>query len=731
VAKLSEIQLGRPMQIAAYRHARRVLWDRYKRLKASGGIILADGVGLGKTYEALATAATLLSLRQHGKQRKQQRPYHVLILVPPRLITKWEDELRLPDKWPKYIAPWQTPATSAVYQTFSRPIVLRKMADLSARRARFYRRHEELPPGLYLANLNLLSQAGRKAGQLHRTPWDVVMVDEAHHPNNKLTRLPPHTLLARQKTAAILLTATPFQLSPKDMHGLLEVTFGGYGGAASWGKADEGAGRLYRDPAFKEYRTALLRYFKNRGDREAVTQAIAQRDAVETLLRDRIVRNHRKESRTYFLVDGVGRPHAVSDHLFRLDETRLAEILRSDALVDLDDPAREAYLAVRNHLAKQTAGGARPFVAGVLRQLLSTYGQFQRSSFGRAAHLDLPAEERHPKLAAASALVDRLIAAELARAVEQGWIGKILIFTTYVGAESGEEMPSAMNAHGTAATLKKILQSRVERLLPRPSRKLRLLVRARLVARLGPTDGLNTAERQAVKTVIGRFAGSRAAAVVFRDPKGNSQGSRNLTREARALGRMLAEIRAVNELVKTAAADEETEDAGFRAEKQRDGLFNHLLDRYSTRDLVARYDGAVDYQARDRHLRGFNSPFAPLVLIASSVGQEGIDLQTYCQHVVHYDLEWNPAKIEQREGRVDRLGRARKDPVNVYFLLCKGTYDERVLHVMVNRFRWHQVLLATRSRLETDPSRYQEGGISEAMVRKLALDLRPPRVHRG
>jgi SNF2 family DNA or RNA helicase len=52
-------------------------------------------------------------------------------------------------------------------------------------------------------------------------------------------------------------------------------------------------------------------------------------------------------------------------------------------------------------------------------------------------------------------------------------------------------------------------------------------------------------------------------------------------------------------------------------------------------------------------------------------------LQQYCRHVVHYDLEWNPAKLEQREGRVDRKGRKTDGPVNVYFLLCSGTYDER------------------------------------------------------
>ena len=149
------------------------------------------------------------------------------------------------------------------------------------------------------------------------------------------------------------------------------------------------------------------------------------------------------------------------------------------------------------------------------------------------------------------------------------------------------------------------------------------------------------------------------------------------------------------------------------------------MHRFTTRDLVARYDGASDQNTRDRHLRGFNSPYAPLVLITSSVGQEGIDLQRYCSHVMHYDLEWNPAKLEQREGRVDRQGREAEGPVNVYFLICKDTYDERVLHVMINRMRWHQVLLPNRKALRGDISSTQEARFDQKWFRRVALDLRP------
>ena len=45
-----------------------------------------------------------------------------------------------------------------------------------------------------------------------------------------------------------------------------------------------------------------------------------------------------------------------------------------------------------------------------------------------------------------------------------------------------------------------------------------------------------------------------------------------------------------------------------------------------------------------------------MVLIANEVMQEGLDLHRSCRRVVHHDLPWNPAQLEQRVGRVDRLG---------------------------------------------------------------------------
>ena len=66
--------------------------------------------------------------------------------------------------------------------------------------------------------------------------------------------------------------------------------------------------------------------------------------------------------------------------------------------------------------------------------------------------------------------------------------------------------------------------------------------------------------------------------------------------------------------------------------------------------------GTTKREARSRLMLAFNTPFFPDTLVCSRVMGEGIDLHRYCRHVIHHDLDWNPSDIEQRTGRIDRLG---------------------------------------------------------------------------
>ncbi len=64
-----------------------------------------------------------------------------------------------------------------------------------------------------------------------------------------------------------------------------------------------------------------------------------------------------------------------------------------------------------------------------------------------------------------------------------------------------------------------------------------------------------------------------------------------------------------------------------------------------------------DLPARADHVRAaFNSPFRPMVLVTTSIGQEGLDFHRWSRHLVHWDLPDNPVDLEQRDGRLRRHG---------------------------------------------------------------------------
>jgi hypothetical protein len=105
--------------------------------------------------------------------------------------------------------------------------------------------------------------------------------------------------------------------------------------------------------------------------------------------------------------------------------------------------------------------------------------------------------------------------------------------------------------------------------------------------------------------------------------------------------------------------------------------------------------GTTRRDARIRLMRGFNTPFFPDVLVCSQVMGEGVDLQRFCCHVIHHDLAWNPSTIEQRTGRIDRLGSKAEGrrPINVYLPYLAGAADERQYRVMSDRERWFRVVM--------------------------------------
>ena len=74
---------------------------------------------------------------------------------------------------------------------------------------------------------------------------------------------------------------------------------------------------------------------------------------------------------------------------------------------------------------------------------------------------------------------------------------------------------------------------------------------------------------------------------------------------------------------------------------------------------------------------------------------EGGDLQRHCRHVIHHDLALNLSSIEQRTGRIDRLGckAEGREPISIYLPYLAGAADERQYRVMTEREQWFRVVM--------------------------------------
>ncbi|MEZ4361621.1 MAG: helicase-related protein [Kofleriaceae bacterium] len=141
-----------------------------------------------------------------------------------------------------------------------------------------------------------------------------------------------------------------------------------------------------------------------------------------------------------------------------------------------------------------------------------------------------------------------------------------------------------------------------------------------------------------------------------------------------------------------------------------------------------------DGERRERLREAFNTPLYPMILIANEVMQEGLDLHKHCRRIVHHDLVWNPAQVEQRIGRIDRLGsltnRLRKSgadvTLDVLYPVIRGTIDERLFRTVKAREKWLEFLLGAPPNFsEYSLTDEEPPALPEKLCADLAVDLGP------
>jgi len=95
-------------------------------------------------------------------------------------------------------------------------------------------------------------------------------------------------------------------------------------------------------------------------------------------------------------------------------------------------------------------------------------------------------------------------------------------------------------------------------------------------------------------------------------------------------------------------------------------------------DRLMQIDGGVPHDERERIKAAFQArpSDAPVrILLATDAASEGIDLQNWCNYMIHVEIPWNPNVLEQRNGRIDRHGQREKDVLIWHPVGRSGTSD--------------------------------------------------------
>ncbi len=107
-------------------------------------------------------------------------------------------------------------------------------------------------------------------------------------------------------------------------------------------------------------------------------------------------------------------------------------------------------------------------------------------------------------------------------------------------------------------------------------------------------------------------------------------------------------------------------------------LDGRLGEHFTTRVM----HGEVDSEKRQEIMRDFREG-AFEILLLSEVGSEGLDFE-FCQALVNYDLPWNPMRVEQRIGRLDRFGQ-RHEKIFIYNMRVPGTIETDIFQRLYDR----------------------------------------------
>lgn len=141
----------------------------------------------------------------------------------------------------------------------------------------------------------------------------------------------------------------------------------------------------------------------------------------------------------------------------------------------------------------------------------------------------------------------------------------------------------------------------------------------------------------------------------------------------------------------------------------------YLLKYLKDHELIAvPYRGGMNRGKKDWMMDLFRG--RAQILVATEAGGEGINLQ-FCHHIINFDLPWNPMRVEQRIGRIHRLG--QKSDVKIYNLSTNGTIEEHILHLLHEKINLFETVIGE---LDAILERFEQDASFESSLFKMFLE---------
>src|SRR5438552_12054719 len=138
------------------------------------------------------------------------------------------------------------------------------------------------------------------------------------------------------------------------------------------------------------------------------------------------------------------------------------------------------------------------------------------------------------------------------------------------------------------------------------------------------------------------------------------------------------------------------------------------------------YHGPTPLDKRESIKRAFNLPphEHPIrILVATDAAREGINLQAHCHDLFHFDVPWNPSRLEQRNGRIDRKLQPAPE-VFCHYFVYKQRPEDRILQVLVRKTETIREELGSLSQvIDSKLAKAMSRGIRRKDIGKMAAEI--------